>query len=198
MSNIITGPYFLENIIPTADNDIFVVTKHPIWTSYNTETGEFGSTNISRFKYKQDVEHVYINVDAHAKVMIGECEGCGVASYGKLDDATWGDILILGLGGFGVLPEYIKNQKKPTSIDVVEEYQEIIDYVTWLNNSINIVCNDEWSYATLKKYDIIICDLWAESQDVLDNHKETLLNNYSDNLKAGGKLFIPLTGEILN
>ena len=198
MSNIITGPYFLENNIPTADNDIFVVTKHPIWTSYNTETGEFGSTNISRFKYKQDVEHVYINVDAHAKVMIGECEGCGVASYGKLDDATWGDVLILGLGGFGVLPEYIKNQKKPTSIDVVEEYQEIIDYVTWLNNSINIVCNDEWSYATLKKYDIIICDLWAESQDVLDNHKETLLNNYSDNLKAGGKLFIPLTGEILN
>ena len=198
MSNIITGPYFLENNIPTADNDIFVVTKHPIWTSYNTETGEFGSTNISRFKYKQDVEHLYINVDAHAKVMIGECEGCGVASYGKLDDATWGDVLILGLGGFGVLPEYIKNQKKPTSIDVVEEYQEIIDYVTWLNNSINIVCNDEWSYATLKKYDIIICDLWAESQDVLDNHKETLLNNYSDNLKAGGKLFIPLTGEILN
>ena len=198
MSNIITGPYFLENNIPTADNDIFVVTKHPIWTSYNTETGEFGSTNISRFKYKQDVEHVYINVDAHAKVMIGECEGCGVASYGKLDDATWGDVLILGLGGFGVLPEYIKNQKKPTSIDVVEEYQEIIDYVTWLNNSINIVCNDEWSYATLKKYDIIICDLWAESQDVIDNHKETLLNNYSDNLKAGGKLFIPLTGEILN
>ena len=198
MSNIITGPYFLENNIPTADNDIFVVTKHPIWTSYNTETGEFGSTNISRFKYKQDVEHIYINVDAHAKVMIGECEGCGVASYGKLDDATWGDVLILGLGGFGVLPEYIKNQKKPTSIDVVEEYQEIIDYVTWLNNSINIVCNDEWSYATLKKYDIIICDLWAESQDVLDNHKETLLNNYSDNLKAGGKLFIPLTGEILN
>ena len=198
MSNIITGPYFLENNIPTVDNDIFVVTKHPIWTSYNTETGEFGSTNISRFKYKQDVEHIYINVDAHAKVMIGECEGCGVASYGKLDDATWGDVLILGLGGFGVLPEYIKNQKKPTSIDVVEEYQEIIDYVTWLNNSINIVCNDEWSYATLKKYDIIICDLWAESQDVLDNHKETLLNNYSDNLKAGGKLFIPLTGEILN
>ena len=198
MSNIITGPYFLENNIPTADNDIFVVTKHPIWTSYNTETSEFGSTNISRFKYKQDVEHLYINVDAHAKVMIGECEGCGVASYGKLDDATWGDVLILGLGGFGVLPEYIKNQKKPTSIDVVEEYQEIIDYVTWLNNSINIVCNDEWSYATLKKYDIIICDLWAESQDVLDNHKETLLNNYSDNLKAGGKLFIPLTGEILN
>ena len=179
MSNIITGPYFLENNIPTADNDIFVVTKHPIWTSYNTETGEFGSTNISRFKYKQDVEHVYINVDAHAKVMIGECEGCGVASYGKLDDATWGDVLILGLGGFGVLREYIKNQKKPTSIDVVEEYQEIIDYVTWLNNSINIVCNDEWSYATLKKYDIIICDLWAESQDVLYNHKETLLNNYS-------------------
>ena len=92
----------------------------------------------------------------------------------------------------------LKIKKKPTSIDVVEEYQEIIDYVTWLNNSINIVCNDEWSYATLKKYDIIICDLWAESQDVLDNHKETLLNNYSDNLKAGGKLFIPLTGEILN
>ncbi len=198
MSDMITGPYFLESTIPTADNDIFVVTKKPVFTSYNTSTEEFGSTNISFFKYKEDVDHVYLNADAHAKVMIGECESCGIPSYGKLDGATWGDVLILGLGGFGVVPEYIKNQKQPTSIDVIEEYQEIIDYVTWLHSSINVIRNDEWSYATLKKYDIIICDLWAEPDDVLDNHKTTLLNNYSDNLKTGGKLFIPLIGEILN
>ena len=159
MSNTITGPYFLESAVPTADNNIFVVTKQPMFTSYNTSTEEFGSTNISVFKYKQDVDHIYLNVDAHAKVMIGECENCGIPSHGKLDGATWGDVLILGLGGFGVVPEYIKNQKQPTSIDVIEEYQEIIDYVTWLHSSINVIRNDEWSFATLKKYDIIICDL---------------------------------------
>ena len=198
MSNMITSPYFLENIIPATDNDVFVVTKKPVWTSYNTETEEFESTNISVFKYKEDVIHLYLNADAHAKVMIGECENCGIPSYGKLDDATWGDVLVLGLGGLGVVPEYIKNQKKPTSIDVIEEYQEIIDYVTWINDDINVIQHDEWSYSTLKKYDIIICDLWAESDDVTDDHKTTLLNNYSDNLKTGGKLFIPLIGEILN
>ena len=112
MSDMITGPYFLESTIPTADNDIFVVTKKPVFTSYNTSTEEFGSTNISFFKYKEDVDHVYLNADAHAKVMIGECESCGIPSYGKLDGATWGDVLILGLGGFGVVPEYIKNNSE--------------------------------------------------------------------------------------
>ena len=52
MSNTITGPYFLDSTIPTADNDIFVVTKKPMFTSYNTSTKEFGSTNISFFKNK--------------------------------------------------------------------------------------------------------------------------------------------------
>ena len=112
-------------------------------------------------------------------------------------DVTWGDVLVLGLGGFGVLPEYIKENKNPLSIDVVENHQEIVDYVTWLNSSINIVCNDEWNYSTTKQYDVIICDLFSETEDVLQSHKTNLLNNYANNLKTNGLLTIPITGEIL-
>lgn len=198
MSNIITGPYFLESAIPTADNDIFRVVKRPIATSYTEDPREFTTTNISMFFYKQDMMHKYVNAEAHAKMMVGECEECSMGTSDILDGATWDDVLVLGMGGFGVLPQYIKNEKRPTSLDVVEEYQEIIDYVTWIDNSINVIRHDEWSYATLKKYDIIICDLWAESDDVTDAHKTTLLNNYSDNLKTGGKLIVPISGETLS
>ena len=111
---------------------------------------------ISEFKYKQDVIHNKFNSVKEAQVYIGECDGCSHFNESKnqITDVTWGDVLYLGLY-MGLTPEYIYSNKTH-SIDVVESDQEIIDYVTWLNNSINIVCNDEWSYATLKKYDIII------------------------------------------
>ena len=182
--------YFNENLIAAHNGTNFVVEKI---TKYKSAEETY---IMSMFKYKADVLHSRYNHETPSAKYLGDCASCGW-NENTYDNVTWGDVLYLGLY-LGCTPEYIYSNKSITSIDVVEEDQEIIDYVTWLNNSINIVCNDEWSYATLKKYDIIICDLWAESQDVLDNHKETLLNNYSDNLKAGGKLFIPLTGEILN
>ena len=198
MKDIITEPYFSESNIPEVNNSIFKVEKqsHPI--SYDEDTQTFGFTDISIFTYKQDVFHRYMNVHVHGKAMVGDCRECGAESNDMLDGATWGDILVLGLGGFGVLPQYIKENKNPTSIDVVEEYQEIIDYVTWLDSSINVICHDEWTYSTLKQYDIIICDLYADREDITANHKTSLLNNYSNNLKVGGRLVIPKSGETIN
>lgn len=205
MKDLISGPYFLEANISEVDNNIFKVEKQNIATSYSENEADppyngnvtFEYTNISVFTYKKGIFRKNMNVGMHGKAMLGECQDCGNLSSGLFDNATWGDVLILGLGGFGVLPEYIKENKNPSSIDVVENHQEVIDYVTWLNSSINIICNDEWNYSTTKQYDIIICDLFSEAEDVLQSHKTTLLNNYANNLKANGLLVIPRTGEKL-
>ena len=50
----------------------------------------------------------------------------------------------------------------------------------------------------VKQYDINICDLWAMPRDITQDHKTKLLNNYSNNLKSGGKIIIPISGETLN
>lgn len=201
MKDLISEPYFLEANISEVDNDIFKVEKQNIATSYSeNESGDvtFGYTDISMFTYKQGIPRKNMNVSIHGKAMLGECQDCGNPSNGLFSDVTWGDVLVLGLGGFGVLPEYIKENKNPLSIDVVENHQEIVDYVTWLNSSINLVCNDEWNYSTTKQYDVIICDLFSEAEDVLQSHKTTLLNNYSNNLKTNGMLVIPRSGENLS
>lgn len=200
MKELISGPYFLEANISEVDNDIFKVEKQNIPTSYSENENSdvtFGYTDISMFTYKQGIPRKNMNVSIHGKAMLGECQDCGNLSNGLFSDVTWGDVLVLGLGGFGVLPEYIKENKNPSSIDVVEKHQEIVDYVTWLNSPINIVCNDEWNYSTTKQYDVIICDLFSEAEDVLESHKTTLLNNYANNLKTNGLLVIPRTGEKL-
>ena len=200
MKDLISGPYFLEANISEVDNDIFKVEKQNIATSYSeNESGDvtFGYTDISMFTYKQGTPRKNMNAGIHGKAMLGECQECGNLSNGLFSNVTWGDVLVLGLGGFGVLPEYIKQNKNPLSVDVVENHQEVVDYVTWLNSSINIVCNDEWNYSTTKQYDVIICDLFSEVEDVLQSHKTTLLNNYRNNLKTNGILAIPRLGEIL-
>lgn len=153
---------------------------------------------ISEFKYKQDVIHNKFNSVKEAQVYIGECDGCSHFNESKnqFTDVTWGDVLYLGLY-MGLTPEYIYSNKTH-SIDVVESDQEIIDYVTWINNNINVIQHDEWTYVTSKKYDIIICDLWAEPDDIIQDHKTKLINNYTNNLKDGGKIIIPISGETIN
>jgi hypothetical protein len=152
---------------------------------------------ISQFKYKQDVIHNKINSIKEAEIYVGGCNACGWdLTKAQYDNATWGDVLYLGLY-MGLTPEYIYSNKTH-SIDVIESDQEIIDYVTWINNNINVIQHDEWTYATSKKYDIIICDLWAEPDDITQDHKTKLINNYTNNLKDGGKIIIPISGETIN
>ena len=93
--------------------------------------------------------------------------------------------------------KYIYNNKSVTSIDVVEEDQEIIDYVTWINSNINVIQHNEWTYTPDKKYDLILVDLWAMPADITDDHRQLLLDNYSSHLKEGGKIILPQAQEIL-
>jgi hypothetical protein len=97
-----------------------------------------------------------------------------------------------------VAADYIYSNKSVTSLDVVESDQEIINYVTWIDSGINVINYDEWSYAPSKSYDIIICDLWAEPDDITQDEKTSLYNNYNSHLKNGGKIIIPISGETIS
>ena len=185
--------YFDENLIAAHNGTNFVVEKK------DKQNNDAEWYVMSLFKYKADVLHQRYNHEIPAKNFVGDggdCCGWDVTAA-QYADVTWGDILYLGLY-LGNVPDYIYKNKSVTSLDVVENDQEIIDYVTWIDNNITVIQHDEWTYATSKKYDIIICDLWAMERDVTQDHKTKLLNNYTNNLKSGGKIIIPVSGETLN
>tara|TARA_Y100001951_G_scaffold58784_1_gene46669 strand:- start:24 stop:590 length:567 start_codon:yes stop_codon:yes gene_type:complete len=185
--------YFDENLIAEHNGTNFVVEK------VEKQSSETDWYIMSLFKYKEDVVHARYNHEIPAQNFAGdggECCGWDVTAA-QFEDATWGDVLYLGLY-LGNVPEYIYRNKSVTSLDVVESDQEIIDYVTWIDNNITIIQHDEWTYATSKQYDIIICDLWAVPNDITQDHKTKLLNNYTNNLKPGGKIIIPISGETIS
>ena len=185
--------YFDENLIAEHNGTNFVVEK------IEKQSSETDWYTMSRFKYKADVLHQRYNHEIPAKNFAGdgsECCGWDITAA-QYADATWGDILYLGLY-LGNAPDYIYKNKSVTSLDVVEADQEIIDYVTWMDSNITVINNDEWTYATSKQYDIIICDLWAMPEDITNVHRTNLLNNYTNNLKPEGKIIIPISGETIS
>ena len=185
--------YFDENLIAEHNGTNFVVEK------VEKQSSETDWYIMSLFKYKEDVIHARYNHEIPAQNFAGdggECCGWDVTAA-QFEDVTWGDVLYLGLY-LGNVPEYIYRNKSVTSLDVLESDQEIIDYVTWIDNDITIIQHDEWTYATSKQYDIIICDLWAVPNDITQDHKTKLLNNYTNNLKSGGKIIIPISGETIS
>jgi|TARA_B100000900_G_scaffold398230_1_gene399385 hypothetical protein len=185
--------YFDESLIPAHNGENFVVEK------VNKQKNESDWYTMSLFKYKQDVLHQRYNHEIPAKNFAGDGGGCcgWDVTAAQYDGLAWADILYLGLY-LGNAPDYIYKNKSVDSLDVIESDQEIIDYVTWIDNDINVIQHNEWTYNTSKQYNIIICDLWAVPGDVTQDHKTKLLNNYSNNLKIGGKIIIPISGETIN
>lgn len=132
-----------------------------------------------------------IENDGHyGKVFLGDCESCKKMAV-LYDGFSFDKILIGGLG-LGLLPEYAKSVKNCSVIDVVENNQELIDYIDFLESPINIIKGDALSYTPSKKYDLILIDLWWEEEDVTQEIQDTIKNNYSSHLEASGKILIPL------
>ena len=183
--------YIDENLISAHDGTKFEIIKQTK-TSVEDGTTQFV---MSHLKYKSDVLHRYYNSLYTAKTKTGDCSDCGF-NNSIFNNAVWGDVLLLGLG-LGSVPEYIKNIKSPTSIDVVEQDSEIVSIVNWIHNDINVITHDEWTYSTTKLYDLILVDIFAEPNDVSDDYKTALRNNYINNLKTDGKLLIQISGDII-
>tara|TARA_R100000278_G_scaffold47069_2_gene40802 strand:- start:3379 stop:3948 length:570 start_codon:yes stop_codon:yes gene_type:complete len=186
--------YFNESNVIDANTSNFIIQKVVKYSSA-TETYQ-----ISSYTKKSDLIFIKYNTEIEAKIYVGDCDTCGWdLTKAQYDNATWGDILYLGLH-LGVTPDYIYNNKSITSIDVVESNTSLVDHVNWINSNINVVKHDEWTYvpANNKTYDIIICDLWAEPDDITQDNKTNLTNHYSSHLKAGGKIIIPISGETIS
>ena len=148
---------------------------------------------VSVMTFADNSNHKIDNNIRTALVFAGDCTDCG-AYYNMYNGANWGDILVLGLG-MGILPQYIKENKNPTSIDVIDNNQELIDHVDWIDNSINVIKADAYTYSTSKKYDIIIDDLYWEESEVTQQDKQDLVDNYRNNLNVNGRIIMCITAQ---
>lgn len=101
------------------------------------------------------------------------------------------NVLVLGLG-LGTLPQYIKDNKDFVQvIDVVDNNQELIDYVNYLSSSINIIKADAYTYVPNKKYDLIIADLFWHFEITGQNITD-LENHYMDHINYNGRIYFPI------
>ena len=71
------------------------------------------------------------NKDYYAITLLGDCEGCTKIKE-IYDNFTFDKILIVGLG-LGLLPNYAKQVKNCSVIDVIENNSELISYVDYLD-----------------------------------------------------------------
>lgn len=101
------------------------------------------------------------------------------------------NVLVLGLG-LGTLPQYIKDNKDFVQvIDVVDNNQELIDYVNYLSTPINIIKADAYTYVPNKKYDLIIADLFWHFEITGQNITD-LENHYMDHINYNGRIYFPI------
>jgi len=153
-------------------------------TSFNvTKTNGVSKIDFGNNEWIENKEH-------YGKVFLGDCDPC-TKIKALYNDFTFDKILIGGLG-LGLLPEYAKSVKNCSVIDVVENNQELIDYVDYLESPINIIKGDALSYTPSKKYDLILIDLWWEEEDITQDIQDNIKNNYNSYLEDNGKIIIPL------
>lgn len=104
-------------------------------------------------------------------------------------------IFIGGLG-LGVMP-YV-SQDFCDIIDVVEINQDIIDLskqLGHLNENVNIIKDDIFSYTIEKTYDIIVLDIWYNA--LSDKFTDELINRFLPFVNDGGFLYIPINYGVL-
>ena len=118
--------------------------------------------------------------------------GCSGFKY----DFTFDKILIAGLG-LGLVPNYAKVVKNCSVIDVIENNSELISYVDYLDDSINIIEDDAFNYTPNKTYDLILFDLWWNESDITEEIQNSIREKYSSRLSEEGKIIIPLLSKQL-
>ena len=142
------------------------------------------------------------NEETYAKVMLGECDPCGDASTSVkniFDGFSYDKVLVGGLG-LGLLPEYLKTVKNCSVVDGVENNNELITLTNsnkHLNENINIIESDAYSYTPDKKYDLILIDLWWDKADITQQNETDLKNNYNSHLESNGKIVLPVAEKEL-
>jgi|TARA_R110002153_G_scaffold140018_1_gene291006 spermidine synthase len=135
------------------------------------------------------------NKEYYGEVFLGDCVNCKKINE-LYKDFTFDKILILGLG-LGLLPNYAKHVKNCSVVDVVDNNSELISYVDYLDDSINVIEADVLNYTPIKEYDLIIVDLWWNDADVTEELQTKIDDIYNTYLTSGGKIIFPLIAKQL-
>ena len=130
------------------------------------------------------------NVEYYATIMLGDCENCDKVKE-LYKDFTYDKVLVLGLG-LGLIPETLKVEKQCSVVDDVENNKELIDYVNFIDASINVIEHDAFTYTPTKKYDLILVDLWWGHEDITEEILNNIENNYKIHLEENGRILIPI------
>jgi hypothetical protein len=113
----------------------------------------------------------------------------------ELLDVEYDSILVGGLG-LGVMP-YVSQDF--AQVDVVEINQDIIDLAKQLghlNENVNIIHDDIFTFSVEKTYDIIVLDIWYEAPS---EETITLLEEkYMPFINEGGFLYIPINKGVID
>jgi hypothetical protein len=93
-----------------------------------------------------------------------------------------------------MLPHIIKNHSDCSTIDVVENNQEIIDLVTSIGylDGVNITNSDIFTFTPTTTYDIILLDIWMCNCNNFTTERDTLITKYLPSLNPGGFIYVPL------
>ena len=113
----------------------------------------------------------------------------------ELLDVEFDSILIGGLG-LGVMPYVCQDFAQ---VDIVEINQDVIDLATQLghlNENVNIIHDDIFTFSVEKTYDIVVIDAFYEA---LSEETITLLEEkYLPFINEGGFLYIPINKGVID
>tara|TARA_R110002167_G_scaffold220144_4_gene424713 strand:+ start:14596 stop:15120 length:525 start_codon:yes stop_codon:yes gene_type:complete len=119
----------------------------------------------------------------------------------KLKTLEFDSILIGGLG-LGILAHWVDTNTSCSKIDVIENENEIITWVSesnHLSSDINIIEGDVFDCNITSSYDLILMDLWwGNGEDNYFVEEQNLISKYSSNLNESGSLYFPINMKLLN
>lgn len=134
-----------------------------------------------------------------------------IFSYANgLLDIEFNSILVGGLG-IGITPYLCQNF---ADVDVVEIDKDIIDIVSQLghlNQNVNLINEDLYTFTPNRTYDIILLDIWHEVlteennvrklnwSDFLNEEKcDQMIEKYLPYVNEGGFIYLPINYAILD
>lgn len=113
----------------------------------------------------------------------------------ELLNVEYDSILVGGLG-LGLMA-YVS--KDFAQVDVIEINQDIIDLAKQLGHldeNVNIIKDDIFTFSVEKTYDIIVLDIWYEA--LTEELSNQLIEKYMPFINEGGFLYIPINLGVLD
>lgn len=138
-----------------------------------------------------------ITLNLYNKFYMEETENYITHYCYRLKELAFNNVLIGGLG-LGIIPYYLINNNF-NDVEVVEIDNNVINLINQMGYLPNVMIHnyDATNYETFKKYDLIIMDLWWLPDDKFKEERDIIINNYANNLNLNGKIYIPITDELI-